>query len=165
MSVFSEKELQVLKTSNKFRTFLRIRLIKGSCWNPGAPFKERTVTTVPWAPISPETCILSEGLAGNLSGMTKAELFAPERRDNAVGEWVPCVLREKGSKWVPGTPATGQPWQRRGQNSLPRKRSRQAGSGSENSIRFKLKTAKFPKYAARAPWETEDYPLLGRRDK
>lgn len=34
---------------------------------------------------------------------------------------------------------------------------------AKNSIRFKLRAAQVPKYAARAPWEKEDYPFLGRQ--
>lgn len=92
----------------------------------------------------------------------KARLFPGEQHERAGGEWVPRVPGERGTKGVPGTTAAGQPAQRRGQHSLPKERSQQAYSVSENSIRFKLRAAQVPKYAAGAPWE-KDSPFLGRQ--
>lgn len=83
MSASSEKEEPALQDIKQTQDFSEEPAQEGKLLEPQAPWKEGTVTTLPMTvPGSPETCIHSQGLAGNLSSTTKAGLFTPEQHES-----------------------------------------------------------------------------------
>lgn len=66
MSTFLDKEPKVFQNIKQIQDFLKSRL-RESYWNPQAPLRRRQELLYRWVPISLETCVHSQGLAGGTS--------------------------------------------------------------------------------------------------